>query len=503
MIETVLQLDGVTIGFGERTILCDLDLILRGRGCVVLLGPSGTGKSTLLRTLAGFNDANPSLVFKGRAQYCGRPLAALNRPPLVMQRTRLLISTAFENLVSDWTLRSTMKASEQSSWIAGWLSEVGEADLIELLWTPVVQLALGQQRRLAILSQVVLEPALLMVDEPTQGLDPASADQVLRLLAHIGKSRAVVVTTHNLMEARRLADEIVLLAARKLREHRPAQSFFESPDTEFGRQLLQTGSCPDLEPEQDTAVEGRSLSAAPTVAVSECASESAFDPLNPSWHGPDQARAARVPASTFGINATAAPRANELKSTGLRACADPMPASRGPNGFTWLLPGVLAGTPWPGLLYGADYDLALLRDVGISRLVSLTEIPFDAELARQYGLTSHWTPIEDMTPPTLDQAERLCRDLDLWIEQGERIAVHCKAGLGRTGTVLGAYRIWIGNGQISAVQALQQIRRLEPGWVQSASQIDFLAEFSAHIGRQGTQEQQGIGHSSHQMPIAE
>jgi atypical dual specificity phosphatase len=83
-----------------------------------------------------------------------------------------------------------------------------------------------------------------------------------------------------------------------------------------------------------------------------------------------------------------------------------------------------------------------------------------------------------MQPPSIEQALALCRSIDVDLASGEVVAVHCRAGLGRTGTVLAAYRLWRGRGALSALQALEDVRRIEPGWVQSVSQVKFLEEFA-------------------------
>jgi len=154
---------------------------------------------------------------------------------------------------------------------------------------------------------------------------------------------------------------------------------------------------------------------------------------------------------------------------------------QGPSGFHWLLRGQLAGTPWPGVVHDVRYDLDVLRSVGITRLISLTEAPFDPVLAAQFGMSCLSSPMPDMAPPTQAQALALCHAVDAALRAGEVVAVHCHAGLGRTGTVLVSYALWRARGQLSAMQALADARRIHPGWVQSSAQVQFLETFAAAL----------------------
>ena len=157
------------------------------------------------------------------------------------------------------------------------------------------------------------------------------------------------------------------------------------------------------------------------------------------------------------------------------------PSGVGPTGFHWLLPGQLAGTPWPGVVHDVRYDLDVLHTAGITCLVSLTETPFDPLLAGEFGIRCLASPIPDMAAPTLDQAIGLCRAIDQALAAGEAVAVHCYAGLGRTGTVLVSYALWRAQGQLTGAHALAQARRIHAGWVQSLEQIDFLDAFARHL----------------------
>jgi atypical dual specificity phosphatase len=128
-----------------------------------------------------------------------------------------------------------------------------------------------------------------------------------------------------------------------------------------------------------------------------------------------------------------------------------------------------------------DYDLSLLRTAGITMLVTLTETPLDDDALAAQGLKSLFFPIVDMHAPSLRAAYELCGLIDLQLARGERIAFHCKAGLGRTGTLLCSYLIWKGEG---AEAALRQARRVEPAWVQSKEQEQFLQAFEGFCANQ-------------------
>ena len=144
-----------------------------------------------------------------------------------------------------------------------------------------------------------------------------------------------------------------------------------------------------------------------------------------------------------------------------------------------MIPGQLAGTPKPGIFFEAEYDLKALHRVGVRHLVSLMgeEVP-QADENAVHGLSTSWFAITDMAAPTLKQAVDICHHLDSQAQLGQATAVHCKAGMGRTGTVLCAYLIWRGE---SAFNALEKARTIEPRWVQSQQQVDFLEAFEAHV----------------------
>ncbi len=424
---TVLELDGFGVAYGERTVLSGVTLTVPESGIVTLLGPAGTGKSTLVRTLAGFNASNPSLRTWGTARFAGAPLGHGPLPALVSQSARLMIASILENVVNDLPERGTLTLVQQRDLAARLLAGAGLAEHAERLDEPVVHLPLAVQRHIAILRLAAAGPRLLCIDEPTTGLPEAEADALLDYIHAESRRRAVLVVLHNQAQAQRLGGEVALLAGGSIQEMRPAPQFFAAPQTPPAREFVRMGTCclpsPDARPEElDAEV------AAPAAR-------------------PEAAR----PAVSHSF---------------------------GPRGFLWLKNGVLAGTPRPGIFFDTRYDLEALQRVGVTVLVSLTRTPPEEQLLPEFGIRCIRSPIPDMDAPTLDQAVEICRTIEQLIANHEVVAVHCRAGLGRTGTVLASVLIWEG---ATALAALETVRRIEPRWVQSEPQVAFLAEFARHV----------------------
>ena len=153
-----------------------------------------------------------------------------------------------------------------------------------------------------------------------------------------------------------------------------------------------------------------------------------------------------------------------------------MPAWFGPRGFHWLVPGLLGGAPRPGLFRPLDLDLDALRRVGTRLLVTLTEEwqPDPAAFAA-FGIDSLWLPIPDRGAPAPEAAERVCSVAMARIAAGEAVVYHCRAGRGRTGTLLALQLVHAGFG---AEAAIARARRANPAWIENATQEAMVADYA-------------------------
>ncbi len=146
------------------------------------------------------------------------------------------------------------------------------------------------------------------------------------------------------------------------------------------------------------------------------------------------------------------------------------------NGFYWLIEGVLAGCPLPGAERGAlDADLTYLRDQGIGSVLSLTERPLPMNALARHSLAGLHLPVIDRTAPTSGQLSSALAFIAEARRRNEAVAIHCKVGHGRTGTVLAAYLIRNG---ATAAEALCRVREVCPQAVEAVCQEEALAAFA-------------------------
>ncbi len=475
-----LRVDFVDWGIclGRRTILSGINLSLIGPGVTVLMGPAGTGKSTLLKTLAGQRSAHAQT--EGQILLHGMPLEMAGVPPsLAQQHPRELDLSVIDILIAAQRNDSAPLAPAQMRQNAiEALQACHQHALLPHLSTRLFDLPRQLMRCAQIMRAALSGSPVLLIDEPTADLDSAQSADVLALIRHLATTRLCVVVLHHQQQARELADHVVLLAGGRVQVAAPADAFFANADGHpVLAQFLRTGSChvpsPDSRPEE---LEPPHHGPAEDVPGTEGNMPAGDLPpaKDTALHA---ATPAQLPVPAHVISADG----NPYQSPGLiqpQLPAGVVPASRGPNGFHWLVPGKLAGCPMPGAMLPLEHDLALLRNVGVTVLINMTERPMTQAAIPAAGIRTLHMGVEDRNAPPLMWMKMLLVRIERLINQGEVVAVHCLAGLGRTGTVLGS---WLVREGLTAEEALRRLRAIEPGFVQSAVQEQLLHELESNL----------------------
>jgi len=225
-----IVLQDVSVFAGRIAILDRISLWLAPGAPTVLIGPNGAGKTTLLRLAMGL--VEPA---GGRVTWGGRTGVPPIRRAIVFQRPVMLRRSVRANI--EYALASAGVArGEWPSRIEELLNTVG---LSGLGARPARRLSGGEQQRLALARALARDPEVLFLDEPTASLDPASTkaiEDVIRSVA--ARNIKVVMATHDLGEARRLAGEIVLMHRGRVLESTPAAEFFTSPKSQEARRFI-------------------------------------------------------------------------------------------------------------------------------------------------------------------------------------------------------------------------------------------------------------------------
>lgn len=218
-----IVLEAVSLTANRVSILSDVSLAFAPGAPTVLIGPNGSGKSTVLRLAMGL--IAPS---DGRIAWAGRRRTEGRRLALVSQRPAMLRRSALANVTYALSAAGAARGRRMESALA-LLAQVGLPKEAE---RPARRLSGGEQQRLALARALARDPEALFLDEPTASLDPASTKAVEDIVASVAAAGVkVVMATHDLGQARRLAGDVVFLVKGRVRERAPADRFFSSPAT--------------------------------------------------------------------------------------------------------------------------------------------------------------------------------------------------------------------------------------------------------------------------------
>jgi phosphate transport system ATP-binding protein len=274
-----ISLSNLTIAYGNHQVLQDITVDIPDGQITAIIGPSGCGKTTLLKTLNRLVDLYEEIRVEGEVRIDGvniydpkadllalrkkvgflsqKPyplpmsihdnitfgprIHRMNRKELLDQIRELEKHIPIDSLCPNGRQKGTRfrKNPEMDYLVEYYLRLAGLWDEVqERLHDPATQLSIGQQQRLALARALAVEPEVILADEPTSALDPISAQLIEKQFKILKNHYTIVVVTHILRQARRIADYVIFLYLGELVEHGPAKQFFNSPRDERTRAYI-------------------------------------------------------------------------------------------------------------------------------------------------------------------------------------------------------------------------------------------------------------------------
>lgn len=218
-----------TMRQGKR-LIGPIDLDLDGEGTCVVLGPNGAGKTTLLRLLHGIARLHEGEINWGREEN-----AARNAQAFVFQRPVMLRRSVLDNITYALVMRGVPRKQARAE-AYDWAGRLG---LSAFLDRPAPVLSVGEQQKLALARALICKPQLVFLDEPTASLDGRATREIEAILRGIQQDGTkLVMSTHDLGQARRLAAKVVFMLHGRVHEVGPASAFFEQPKTTEAQAFL-------------------------------------------------------------------------------------------------------------------------------------------------------------------------------------------------------------------------------------------------------------------------
>ena len=233
-----LRVDGLHVSFGSREVLHGVDATFEGNLITALIGPTGCGKTTLLRTLNRLNDLVPGFQVRGRVEVDGQDIyremkdvrELRRRVGMLFQRPNPFPQSIEQNVAIGLRSHRIVPRNQIRREVERQLRDVGLWEAVkDKLGESPFGLSGGQQQMLCLARTLAVRPEVILLDEPTSSLDPVSTQRVEDLLVALKSRVSIVLVTHNLQQASRIADRVIFMYAGSVVETNTASEFFLNP----------------------------------------------------------------------------------------------------------------------------------------------------------------------------------------------------------------------------------------------------------------------------------
>lgn len=242
-----LSIRQIKVTFGQKQVLHGVDLDIPEREIVALIGPSGCGKSTLLRSINRMHELNSNsrvegdiLLDKESVFHKGRSVESIRRRiGMVFQKPNPFPKSIFDNIAYGLRINKITAQQKESQLVEQALRDASLwEEVSDHLHSSALDLSGGQQQRLCIARAIAVAPEVLLMDEPCSALDPISTQAIEDLMLRLKEKYTIVIVTHNMQQAQRVADRTAFMYLGDVIEYRPTGELFGSPQHELTQKYL-------------------------------------------------------------------------------------------------------------------------------------------------------------------------------------------------------------------------------------------------------------------------
>ncbi len=244
---THISVRNLNVYYGKQQALKDITIDIPDKKIIAIIGPSGCGKTTLLKSFNRLIDSVEGVRVSGKVLVDGEDIFdphtevthIRKKMGLLAQNPYPLPMSIFDNVAYGPRIHGIKDKKRLNKIVEQYLKEASLWDEVkDRLNSPASRISVGQQQRLCLARGLAVEPEIILADEPTSALDPKSSQRIEKSFLRLKSQYTVIIVTHILRQAKRLADYVVFLYCGELIEHGPAEEIFENPQQEMTKEYI-------------------------------------------------------------------------------------------------------------------------------------------------------------------------------------------------------------------------------------------------------------------------
>jgi len=245
--KTHISVKNLNVFYGNEQALKNITVDIPSKKITVIIGPSGCGKTTLLKSFNRLIDPVDGVRVSGKVLFGGEDILdpkvevtqIRRKMGLLFQKPYPLPMSIYDNVTYGPKIHGMNNKRELDKIVEHYLKQASLWDEVkDRLHQPASKLSLGQQQRLCLARGLAVEPEIILGDEPTSALDPKSSQRIEQRFLELKNEYTIVIVTHILRQAKRLADHVVFLYLGELIEEGPAEDIFENPKREMTKEYI-------------------------------------------------------------------------------------------------------------------------------------------------------------------------------------------------------------------------------------------------------------------------